>query len=160
MNAKERIVVGIDGSEYSSEALRLARRFASALGAAVEVISCVGFSDFLLPAHLPPGNPELSTQLEETASRLMDEAIERAYGQDRPQNLWTAVKFGPPARVLVDESRDAQLLVVGRRGHGGLLGQHMGSVSSACVAHAHCPVLVVGQESEIARGTDRTDAST
>ena len=158
MNANERIVVGIDGSEYSPAALRLARRFASALGAPIEVILCVGFSDFYLPAHLPPGNPELSTQLEETATRLMDQAIERAYGQDRPQNVWTAVKFGPPAKVLVDESRDAQLLVVGRRGHGGLLGQHMGSVSSACVAHAHCPVLVVGQESGARQGTDGTGA--
>lgn len=147
MNANGRIVVGIDGSEYSPAALRFARRFASALGAPLEIISCVGFSDFLLPAHLPPGNPELATQLKETAARLMDQAIERAYGQDRPRDLLTAVKFGPPAKVLVDESQNAQLLVVGRRGHGGLLGQLMGSVSSACVAHAHCPVLVVGPES-------------
>jgi nucleotide-binding universal stress UspA family protein len=160
MKATERIVVGIDGSEYSPAALRLAGRFASALDAPIEVISCVGFSDFYLAAHLPPGNPEFSTQLEETATRLMDQAIERAYGQDRPQSLRTAVKFGPPAKVLVDESRDAQLLVVGRRGHGGLLGQHMGSVSSACVAHAHCPVLVVGQESGDTQGTERTGAST
>lgn len=54
------------------------------------------------------------------------------------------MKFGPPAKVLVQESRDAQLLVVGRRGRGGFLAQVMGSVSGACVAHAHCPVLVVG----------------
>ena len=159
MNAKERIVVGIDGSEYSPAALRLARRYASALGAPVEIISCVGFSDFLLPAHLPPGNPELSTQLKETAGRLMDDAIERASGQDRPRDLRTAVKFGPPAKVLVDESRDAQLLVVGRRGHGGILGQLMGSVSSACVAHAHCPVLVVGQESGDLQGADGTGSN-
>ena len=160
MNAKERIVVGIDGSEYSPAALRLARRFASALDAPIQVISCVGFSDFFLPAHLPPGNPELSTQLEETATRLMDQAIERTYGQDRPQNLWTAVKFGQPAKVLVEESRDAQLLVVGRRGHGGLLGQLMGSVSSSCVAHAHCPVLVVGQETGDAQGSEGPGAGT
>lgn len=160
MNAKERIVVGIDGSEYSPAALRLARRFASALDAPIEIITCLGFSDFYLPAHLPPGSLESTAPLEEIATRLMEQAIERAYGQDRPQNLWTAVKFGSPAKVLVEESRDAQLLVVGRRGHGGLLGQLMGSVSSACVAHAHCPVLVVGQESGDPQGTDGTDAGT
>jgi nucleotide-binding universal stress UspA family protein len=39
------------------------------------------------------------------------------------------------------------VLVVGRRGRGGFLAQVMGSVSGACVAHAHCPVLVVGDSS-------------
>lgn len=48
--------------------------------------------------------------------------------------------------MLIDESKDAQLLVVGRRGQGGFLAQVMGSVSGACAAHAHCPVLVVGQD--------------
>jgi nucleotide-binding universal stress UspA family protein len=146
MNHNQRILVGIDGSEYSPAALRLAGRMASALNAPLEVITCLGWSDFYLPSHLPPGNLEVTGQLEAIAKRLMNEAIERAYGAKRPENLSTAVKVGSPAKVLVEESRDAQLLVVGRRGHGGLLGQLMGSVSAACSAHAHCPVLVVGQE--------------
>jgi nucleotide-binding universal stress UspA family protein len=148
MNDSQRIVVGIDGSEYSPAALQLAGRIASALKAPIEVISCLGWSDFYLPSHLPPGNLEVTAQLEAIAKRLMEEALERAYGQNRPPNLSTVVKTGSPAKVLVEESRDAQLLVVGRRGHGGLLGQVMGSVSAACAAHAHCPVLVVGQDSE------------
>lgn len=148
MNDNQRIVVGIDGSEYSPAALQMAGRIASALNAPIDVITCLGWSDFYLPSHLPPGNEEITVQLEAIAKRLMEQAIERAYGQDRPQNLTTAVKVGSPAKVLVEESRDAQLLVVGRRGHGGLLGQIMGSVSAACTAHAHCPVLVVGHDSE------------
>lgn len=146
MSDKERIIVGIDGSEYSPAALRFAGRVASDWGAPLEVITCLGFSDFYLPAHLPPGNLESAAELEAIAKRLMDQAIERAYGQERPDHLVTTVKIGSPAKVLVEESRDAQLLVVGRRGHGGLLGQIMGSVSAACAAHAHCPVVVVGQE--------------
>lgn len=148
MNDHQRIVVGIDGSEYSPAALQMAGRIAKALNAPLDVITCLGWSDFYLPAHLPPGNLEVTAQLEAIAKRLMEQAIERAYGEDRPQNLTTAVKTGSPAKVLVEESRNAQLLVVGRRGHGGLLGQVMGSVSAACTAHAHCPVLVVGQDSE------------
>jgi nucleotide-binding universal stress UspA family protein len=77
----------------------------------------------------------------------VEQAIDTAFGQDRPARLSSTVKFGSPAKVLIEESKDAQLLIVGRRGHGGFLGQVMGSVSSVCAAHAACPVLVVGQES-------------
>ena len=147
MNNHQRIVVGIDGSEYSPAALQLAGRMAAALNAPIEIITCLGWSDFSLPSRLPPGNLEAPGQLESVARRLVDQAIERAYGNDRPAGLAVTVKVGPPAKVLVEESRNAQLLVVGRRGHGGILGQVIGSVSAACSAHAHCPVLVVGDDS-------------
>ena len=49
---------------------------------------------------------------------------------------------GHPARVLVDASKDADLLVIGSRGHGEFVGMLIGSVGIHCAAHAHCPVLV------------------
>lgn len=147
MNGDQRIVVGVDGSEFSTTALRLAGRVASSLNAPLEVVTCLGTSDFFLASHLPEESTPNTTELEETAKRLVDQALDRAFGDSRPEGLTRAVKFGPPAKVLIDESRDAQMLVVGRRGQGGFLSQVMGSVSSACAAHAHCPVLVVGQES-------------
>jgi nucleotide-binding universal stress UspA family protein len=155
MSDSERILVGIDGSEYSPAALRLAGRLASALAAPLHVITCLGFSDFYLPAHLPPGgNLDTAAELEAIARRLMEQAIDRAFGQERPEHLSAVVRVGSPAKVLVEESRNAQLLVVGRRGHGGLLGQLIGSVSAACAAHAHCPVVVVSQDAEEDHGTN------
>ncbi|QDG66919.1 universal stress protein [Pseudarthrobacter sp. NIBRBAC000502772] len=148
------IVVGIDGSEYSPAALRLAGRLASALAAPLHVITCLGLSDFYLPAHLPPGYFDSAAELEAIARRLMEQAIDRAFGPERPEHLTAVVKVGSPSKVLVEESRNAQMLVVGRRGHGGLLGQLMGSVSAACAAHAHCPVLVVSQDTENDHGTN------
>lgn len=146
MNADQRIVVGVDGSEFSTTALRLAGRMAASLDAPLEVVTCLGTSDFFLASHLPDERTATTTELEETAKRLVDQALERAFGNSLPERLTRSVKFGPPAKVLVNESRDAQLLVVGRRGQGGFLAQVMGSVSGACAAHAHCPVLIVGPD--------------
>jgi nucleotide-binding universal stress UspA family protein len=145
MNDNQRIIVGVDGSEFSTTALRLAGRMSTTLNLPLEVITCLGTSDFFLASHLPEDRTPTVGQLEETAQRLMDQALERAFGDSLPDGLTRAVKFGPPAKVLIDESQNAQLLVVGRRGKGGFFAQVMGSVSGACAAHAHCPVLVVGQ---------------
>lgn len=150
MNTEERIVVGVDGSEFSTAALQLAGRMADGLNAPLEIITCLGTSDFYLASHMPTGSVPSADELEETAKRLVDQAIERAFGVSRPSRLSRTIKFGPPAKTLVDESRNAQLLVVGRRGEGGFLSQVMGSVSGACAAHAHCPVLIVGQDSKLA----------
>lgn len=154
MNGDQRIVVGVDGSEFSTTALRFAGRLSTSLHVPLEVVTCLGTSDFFLASHLPEESTPTTTQLEETAKRLVDQALERAFGDARPEGLTRSVKFGPAAKVLVDESRNAHMLVVGRRGKGGFLSQVMGSVSGACVAHAHCPVLVVGQGAEDSRATE------
>jgi nucleotide-binding universal stress UspA family protein len=155
MSDSKNILVGIDGSEFSPAALRLAGRLATALDAPLKVLTCLGYSDFYLPERMPPGGDlDTPAELEAIARRLMEQAIERAFGQERPEHLVAVVKVGSPAKVLVEESRDAQLLVVGRRGRGGLLGQLMGSVSAACTAHAHCPVVVVSQEAGEDHGTN------
>ena len=154
MNAEQRIVVGVDGSDFSTKALRLAGRMARSLDAPLEVITCLGTSDRFLASHLPEESSPTTTQLEETAKRLVDESLERAFGSDVPAGLTRTVKFGPPAKVLVSESRDAQLLVFGRRGRGGFLAQIMGSVSGACAAHARCPVLVVGDDEDRRRARE------
>ena len=53
------------------------------------------------------------------------------------------VAEGHPAKVLIDASHDATVVVVGCRGHGGFVGALLGSVSHAVVAHAECPVVVI-----------------
>jgi nucleotide-binding universal stress UspA family protein len=53
------------------------------------------------------------------------------------------VAEGPPALELLKAAQNADLLVVGSRGHGAFAGMLLGSVSEHCVAHSSCPVVVV-----------------
>ncbi|MDR6436666.1 nucleotide-binding universal stress UspA family protein [Paenarthrobacter nicotinovorans] len=133
-----RIVVGVDGSEASIEALREAQRLAVPLGGTVEAIAYWDFPP-VYEGYVAMG----ITGFEEAAGQVLKESVEKAFGIDVPNNVNSHLEQGHPRQGLIKASRGAEMVVVGRRGHGGFGGLLMGSVSSACVAHAHCPVLVV-----------------
>ncbi|MFC4903144.1 universal stress protein [Kocuria oceani] len=135
------VVVGVDGSEQSVEALRWAARIAPALGASVRV---VGAWDY--PPEYAGYVPLGSDNFDEVTRKRVEKTIQQAFGEDVPEGLTTTVEFGHPSKVLVRESEDAAMLVVGRRGHGGFRGLLLGSVSAACVSHASCPVLVIHED--------------
>lgn len=130
--AAARVVVGVDGSAASVQALQLASRLAPALEATIEAVAC-----WDSPRPLPLGS------LEEEMERVLEEAVQRAFGSSPPATLTSSVARGHPAEVLLEKARGARLLILGRRGQGGFRGLLLGSVSSACVEHAACPVLVV-----------------
>lgn len=136
------VIVGVDGSAHSKEALREGARLAQAFDAPLVAIAC--WQD---PAaygasygYVPDLDPEA---FRARSRRMLEGTLEEVFGRHRPAHLSTRSLHGRPADLLVEESRNARLLVVGRRGVGGVLGMIMGSVSSALVSHARCPVLVV-----------------
>jgi nucleotide-binding universal stress UspA family protein len=136
-----KIVVGVDGSGPSVEALRQAQRLAEPLGAELEAVGCWEYPN-MYDTYVAIG----IGGFRERAEELLQEAVTMAFGAEPPRNLRTRLVEGFARSVLVEASKDADLLVVGRRGRGGFAGLLLGSVSSACVAHAHCPVLVVREE--------------
>ncbi|OFI38136.1 universal stress protein UspA [Arthrobacter sp. SW1] len=137
-NGNGRIVVGVDGSEASIEALRQAQQLAASLGLRVEASA---FWDYpqMYAGYVAMG----IERFEEAAGNTLREAVEKAFGPELPDNVVSRLVRGHPRSMLIEASKDADMIVVGRRGHGGFGGLLLGSVSSAVVAHAHCPVLVV-----------------
>ena len=71
------------------------------------------------------------------------ETIKSLYGNEVPDRIVTRVRKGSPTLVLLNASKDAEMLVIGSLGLGGSAGLHLGSVSSACYERADCPVLIV-----------------
>ena len=134
-----RIVVGVDGSEASKDALRWAARQAQLTGASLEaVMSWEITATSTYPVPVPDGYDPASD-----AKDALNETVQSVLGQADGLELVPAVLQGPAANTLVHEARGADLLVVGSRGHGALVGMLLGSVSEQCVAHATCPVVVV-----------------
>ena len=88
--------------------------------------------------HDPPGTDRL-TLTRHAVHRVVSEVL----GEHPDVPCETRAVEGAAAKVLVHEARDADLLVVGSRGHGGFAELLLGSVSLHCVTHAPCPVVVV-----------------
>jgi len=133
-----RIVVGVDGSDSSINALRRGATIAKALDVPLESVTTWEWPT-VLGAFVPPEG----WSPESDAKQIADTAIAFAFPHGVPDNFTTTTLEGSPAGVLIEESRGAGMLVLGTRGHGGFAGLLLGSVSAACAEHAHCPVLVM-----------------
>ena len=135
------IVVGVDGSEESKEALRWAHEEALLREASVRAV-CAWHDPYLVTPGFGPPQDFAPDALRERAVELLD-AIIADVASYSEVHVDATVAEGRAASVLVDAADGADLLVVGSRGHGGFVGLLLGSVSQQCVTHAPCPVLVV-----------------
>lgn len=136
------IVVGVDGSPGSRKALIWAAAEAATHGSDLHVVNA--WEHTLMP---PAGSVSVSEHfVPEDSQRTTDDlvrVVREELGEEPPVPVQARVKQGSPARVLIEESAGADLLVVGTRGHGGFAGLVLGSVSQHVAAYAKCPVVVV-----------------
>ncbi|PYI37119.1 universal stress protein UspA [Arthrobacter psychrolactophilus] len=135
---KVRLVVGVDGSAASVNALREGARLAGELGGVVDAIAV-----WERPAKHASYEAAGIGNFEEGARQVLNDALSQAFGDDVPASLSARLLQGSPAAVLTEASVGARMLVVGQRGVGGLLGLILGSVSTAVIKAAPVPVLVV-----------------
>ncbi len=137
-----RVVVGVDGSEGSVRAVRWAAAEAREHGAELSVVAT--YVEPVSSSELGykiawADNTDWRGEADATLQRTLLEAL----GADPHVSVQTRVIDGPAAKTLIELSEQADLLVVGTRGHGGFAGMLLGSVSQHVTAHAHCTVAVV-----------------
>ncbi len=155
-----RILVGVDGSEHSKRALRWAIEEAQLRDARVTMVhayeparvrSPYTYSYSAMPGTLTDDlreqerewrqqqEEQVRQHAESAAARILESVV------DTPKRgqVETLVVPRDPADVLVELSRNADLLVMGSRGYGGFKGLLLGSVSQKCVSHSRCPVVIL-----------------
>ena len=115
------IVVGVDGSPESKEALRWAIEEAQLRQATLRAVHAWTYPAMFAGAYVPPEMVD-ANRLSQDAREALDAAVAEVAGDDPHAYIERVVEHGPPAHVLVEAARDASLLVVGSRGHGGFTG--------------------------------------
>ena len=138
----EAIVVGVDGSESATRAVRWAAAEAAARTLPLHlVIGCdptLGFYGGGLPAP-----QSLFDDLDKVAARQLAEAADTAREVDSELVVTTAKHTGSPVPLMIEESRTAEMIVLGSSGRGGFTGMLAGSTAVSVAAHAESPVVVV-----------------
>ncbi|HEX5597594.1 MAG TPA: universal stress protein [Micromonosporaceae bacterium] len=141
------VVVGVDGSEESRAAVRLAVQEAAWRHRPLRVVHAFVWPLLRVPLEPPTDGPPESG-LRQQADRILADAIEEAKAAQPGVAVTGEVVTGQAAVVLLGEARNAAMVVIGSRGLGGFAGLLLGSIAVQIVEHAPCPVLV-------ARGDER-----
>lgn len=135
------IVVGVDGSNASRNALRFAIGEAKSLGRSIRVVGAYTVPSVAAATIDVSYVPIDDSAVRSSVTTVLKEAAAEVKAADVP--VEAIIEIGDAAGVLVEESKQASLTVVGSRGKGGFAGRLLGTVSSALPAHSACPTIVV-----------------
>ena len=136
------VVVGVSGSSASAAALRWAADEAQRRHAALRVVR--SWDTEVHAPYAAAGNRPTPAQQLAAASEDLAGALRMAFGPELPAEISAEVVQGAAERVLIRQSAEADLLVLGSPAPPALAGRPVGSVIRACLHHAQCPVVVVG----------------
>lgn len=143
------IVVGVDHSPDANAALVFAEDEARLRDATLRVVHAwqygyIGYTGF--EGGMPALGGDIK-KMQAAAEAALQASVSQAMGKSDVE-IEQRVVQGAPAAVLVEESRDADLLIVGSRGHGGFTQLLLGSVSQQCAHLSECPVVIVRAKRE------------
>jgi nucleotide-binding universal stress UspA family protein len=135
-----RIVVGVDESGGSGRALRWAKEQADVTGSDLVVVSAWSPPSASYPSYSGYVPERVPLDIEGHRRAAVETLVKETIGEDAAD---VRIVQGHPVNVLLQQARGADLVVVGTRGHGQVMGTLLGSVSQRVAAHAPCPVVVV-----------------
>ncbi|MDW4910858.1 universal stress protein [Streptomyces sp. ADMS] len=136
------VIVGVDGSVSSLDAVDLAAREAHLRGASLRIVHAFGRHPAHLPSDAAPWSP-FDHGLEPMVQGGLARAEERAHAAAPGIEITRSVVSGEALEVLEIESRSAALAVVGSRGLSAFAGLLLGSTAIHLAAHGSCPLMVV-----------------
>ncbi|NLZ57426.1 MAG: universal stress protein [Corynebacterium sp.] len=152
MSVEDIVVVAVDGSDASKQAVRWAANTANKRGIPLRLASSYTMPQFLYAEGMVPPQ-ELFDDLQAESLEKIDEARAIAHEVAPEIKIGHTIAEGSPIDMLLEMSKSATMIVMGSRGLGGLSGMVLGSVSGAVVSHASCPVVVVREDSAVNEDT-------
>jgi nucleotide-binding universal stress UspA family protein len=140
-----KIVVGLDGSQHAADAVQWAVRMAKAMGSEVIAVFVVTPPVYFDTGY---GMPNFPVQYDKEWRQEMKKELDESWCKPLAEagvTYRTVMDDGRAASVLINvaEAEDADLVLVGRRGRGGVAELLLGSVSHELVLHCKRPVLVI-----------------
>ena len=144
MSTRDRnsVVVGVDGSDTSKSAVRVAAELATERGLNLKIIHALDFAPYGF------GGPYMDSGgvyewVEASGKAILAEAQEQAFAVNPIIDVHTELSIGSSAQWLVDLSENARIVVVGASGSGAAATALLGNTAINVTSHAHCPVVVV-----------------
>lgn len=142
------VVVAVDGSPASDNAVRWAANTATKRGIPLRLAASYTMPQFLYAEGMVPPQ-EIFDELQRDTMQTVDRARDIALEVAPDLRIGHAVAEGSPIDMLLRMSNECTMIVLGSRGLGGLSGMVLGSVSGAVVSHANCPVVVVREDNAV-----------
>ncbi|MET9262020.1 universal stress protein [Amycolatopsis sp. NPDC004079] len=136
------VLVGVDGSEGSADAVRWAARLASGRDLELELVHCLQLAGLVYGGG-PAESAGLFASIRQDGERIAAEARELALSVDPSLEVSSEALTDSAPALLIARSHAARLVVLGRAGIGGFAGMLVGATTGAVVSHAGCPVAVV-----------------
>lgn len=152
MAKEDIVVVAVDGSEASQNAVRWAANTAMKRGIPLRIASSYTVPQFLYAEGMVPPK-ELFDDLQAETLEKIEAARAVAHEVAPDIKIGHTIAEGSPIDMLLEMSHDVTMVVMGSRGMGGLSGMVMGSVSASVVSHASCPVVVVREDNHVTEST-------